>query len=333
MRIPAFLTTKTNRILGDAGGTGLAETSPSTRPATIRRKLGARSTSDIVQPAGAMDSQAAPARFCSRVHPFCVCVPRAGASDAVGDASPGRIQLFPIAGRDRSGLRSTGRGSKAHRVGSGARSHRDVQTFAVTRRNQESLSLRTGTLAAFLVLPSWGALTSTTYGRVLLIKFSIVVLVSTLALAARRGLRRPISKHRWGWLAIRRIGACQPGCRSRIFGTTDSRVADPGNPWIVLPASDRWAGGLPRDSGRASVNRAHRQRRPNPASPARARINHRQRAVLPFKRPCPICRRGRVAADAEAVRRRLLRRTNCLAFRQKHHQPLSNDQNLWIGSR
>ena len=65
--------------------------------------------------------------------------------------------------------------------------------------------IATGTLAAFLVLPSWGALTSTTYGRVLLIKLSIVVLVSTLALAARRGLRLSISTHRWGGLRFARF--------------------------------------------------------------------------------------------------------------------------------
>ena len=65
--------------------------------------------------------------------------------------------------------------------------------------------IATGTLAAFLVLPSWGALISTTYGRVLLIKLSIVVLVSTLALAARRGLRRPISTHTWGGLRFAQL--------------------------------------------------------------------------------------------------------------------------------
>ena len=55
------------------------------------------------------------------------------------------------------------------------------------------------------MLPSWGALTSTTYGRVLLIKLGIVVLVSTLALAARRGLRRPISTHTWGGLRFAQL--------------------------------------------------------------------------------------------------------------------------------
>lgn len=62
----------------------------------------------------------------------------------------------------------------------------------------------TGTVAAILVLPSWGALTSATYGRVLLIKLSIVALVSCLALAARQGLRRPISTHQWGGLRFAR---------------------------------------------------------------------------------------------------------------------------------
>lgn len=63
----------------------------------------------------------------------------------------------------------------------------------------------TGTVAAILVLPSWGALTSTTYGRVLLIKLSIVALVSFLAFAARQGLRRPISTYQWGGLRFARF--------------------------------------------------------------------------------------------------------------------------------
>lgn len=65
--------------------------------------------------------------------------------------------------------------------------------------------IATGTLAAFLVLPSWGALTSTTYGRVLLIKLGVVVLISALAFAARQGLRRPISTHMWGGLRFARF--------------------------------------------------------------------------------------------------------------------------------
>lgn len=63
----------------------------------------------------------------------------------------------------------------------------------------------TGTLAAILVLPSWDALTSTTYGRVLLIKLGTVALASALAVAARRGLRRPISTFRWKGLRLVRF--------------------------------------------------------------------------------------------------------------------------------
>jgi len=63
----------------------------------------------------------------------------------------------------------------------------------------------TGVLAAFLVLPSWGALTSTAYGRVLLIKLTVVLLVSILALKARRGLRRSISAYAWGGLKFAKV--------------------------------------------------------------------------------------------------------------------------------
>lgn len=67
------------------------------------------------------------------------------------------------------------------------------------------LVIATGTLAAILVVPSWGSLTGTTYGRVLLIKIGAVTVVTGLALAARRGLRQPISTSRWAGMKFVRI--------------------------------------------------------------------------------------------------------------------------------
>lgn len=49
----------------------------------------------------------------------------------------------------------------------------------------------TGTVAAVLVLPTWSALWRTAYGAVLLGKLALVLAISALALAARRGLRNP----------------------------------------------------------------------------------------------------------------------------------------------
>lgn len=65
--------------------------------------------------------------------------------------------------------------------------------------------IATGVLAAILVVPSWASLTTTTYGQVLLIKIVVVVLVTSLALAARRGLRLPISTHTWGGLRFAQL--------------------------------------------------------------------------------------------------------------------------------
>lgn len=65
--------------------------------------------------------------------------------------------------------------------------------------------LATGTFAAILVLPSWGSLTGTAYGRVLLVKIGAATVATGLAIAARRGLRKPISTHRWGGLKFVRI--------------------------------------------------------------------------------------------------------------------------------
>lgn len=48
----------------------------------------------------------------------------------------------------------------------------------------------TGTIAAILVLPSVDALVTTTYGRLLIVKLSLVAAASALAVAARRQLRR-----------------------------------------------------------------------------------------------------------------------------------------------
>ena len=62
----------------------------------------------------------------------------------------------------------------------------------------------TGILAAILVLPSVGALASTDYGKILLLKTAAVVLLTIFALAARRGLQLPISKHEWGGLRFAR---------------------------------------------------------------------------------------------------------------------------------
>ncbi|MEO6473323.1 MAG: copper resistance protein CopC, partial [Aeromicrobium sp.] len=60
----------------------------------------------------------------------------------------------------------------------------------------------TGTMAAILVLPSWGSLTENLYGRILLAKIGAVLLVSALALGARRGLGRPISTFQWRGLKL-----------------------------------------------------------------------------------------------------------------------------------
>lgn len=65
--------------------------------------------------------------------------------------------------------------------------------------------IATGTLAAILVVPSWGALTGTTYGRVLLIKIGAVVVVTGLVLSARRGLKKSVSTHRWRGFRFARL--------------------------------------------------------------------------------------------------------------------------------
>lgn len=62
----------------------------------------------------------------------------------------------------------------------------------------------TGTVAAILVLPSWGSLVHSWYGRILLAKIFTLVLVSALALGARRGLSRPISTFHWQGLRFAR---------------------------------------------------------------------------------------------------------------------------------
>lgn len=67
------------------------------------------------------------------------------------------------------------------------------------------LVVGTGTVAAILVMPSWRELTSTTYGRILLIKLAAVAIVTALAFAARRGIRRPISSYRWRGLRFARL--------------------------------------------------------------------------------------------------------------------------------
>lgn len=67
------------------------------------------------------------------------------------------------------------------------------------------LVLGTGAVAAVTLVPSWDALTATTYGRVLLLKLAAVIVVTGLALTARRGLAKPISTHRWRGLRFARL--------------------------------------------------------------------------------------------------------------------------------
>ena len=67
------------------------------------------------------------------------------------------------------------------------------------------LVVATGTVSAIALVPSLGALTSTGYGRFLLFKLTAVTLVTALALAARRGIHRPMSTYHWRGLRFARF--------------------------------------------------------------------------------------------------------------------------------